>query len=84
MCCHIEMFKLYLQAFIIPWMSGIITLQERGSTISDTHPSYSTTLLPSTTGDPGITRKTGKSKTTFDWKYRSKNVFNNQVDSLTL
>lgn len=63
-CCHKEMFKLYPQTFVVVWMSGIITLQERGNTVSiqstDTHLSHITTLRPASTEDPGLTPKTGK------------------------
>lgn len=72
------MFKLYLQTFVIIGMSGIITLQERGNTISiqstDTHLSHVTILLPASTEDPGLTPKTGK-KQQLVTRHRSFNIF---------
>lgn len=58
------MFHLYPQTFIILWMPGIITLQEKGSTTSvrsiDTHLILPvTTLHPARTEDPGRTPITG-------------------------
>lgn len=58
------MFKLYPQTLIILWMSGTITLQEKGNITSiqstDSHLSHVTTLLLGSTEDPGMTPKTGK------------------------